>query len=292
MKTRFPPKWGVYRWAGPGLEKERLVGGLDRLADAEAEAHRLRKAGTSCYTEEDRTPILRARKTFLLTDLVRPDAHHFGFPDVGGLQIALEFFRWCVLWGDQVHGLRELLSMQPTCRGFWWVHGFTGYHWTRDLRDRFQYLLLYDPVFPEIAAWKAVHGLEIGRKKTLPLGHYDPPVRMGNASLEDVLTCLLTLRGDALAVSHNSHHLEAKTVHGVSLHAGERGWYFKLGYGYPLPDSSSWYLYVHSEPGERLADFVVRAFQEIQTWLVEPLNPCAYRPNPEEQWPYRGDRHA
>lgn len=214
-------------------------------------------------------------------DLVRPRAKHNY-----DLERAIAIFRWMAEtaqnpkygpgdgWGgsDAVAllnrnlGVRRVSSIDPFSR-----------NWEAELWTTFHYALLEDCVSDRVSQWRQDHGIGIDQSRMILSPHYAGvwPEYLVNrgcpgrySGMKGMINRLFTLEGRRFKDSHNSSHLEARTIVRVVWETMPNH-SLRLEYGYGDEWSSSWCKFIPAQPEEMLPDWLYRAWHEANALLTE-----------------------
>ena len=135
-------------------------------------------------------------------------------------------------WG--ISGVRELLSGGSGLN----LSQVSPIQSIEDLKTRFHLALLSKNARPASRRWRAELGICVDGEITLPYRHYRPfdgvqhcGYRLESDIRSAVTRMLSTKAGAKLAVSFNSTHTKAQTVHAVEI-AIDEGFEFNLRYGF------------------------------------------------------------
>ncbi len=177
--------------------------------------------------------------------------------------------------GPLYPGLTERLSGASCVNLFWYgVDAISGREWRKELHRRFVHIFLYRHATEGVLNWRAVHGIRLGNKVTVP----GPTVNkhaeinfIGNKAWRhhgewyvNVLDALFKVGGSHLAWCLNDCHHGATCIHRVFLKPYRTGPSFILDYGF-MEESGSWrHTLATQKKGEPLAFTARRAWDTLQ----------------------------
>lgn len=214
---------------------------------------------------------IKSRFDLDIIELVRPDGY---WPNPYSIEQAFQTFRWMAVtgkdytkpgrWGSS--GVRELLSMSSGVN----LSSISGITSIEDLRRRFQYAVL-GKGNEAITSWRNDHRVHVGEKVTIPYAVHKP-YNFGSSSapfnseanIQEELNRMLKPADDqTMKVSLNYVHHWVRNLHGVQIHAGDKGFVFDIWYG-TAPKSTGRYSHwndtlARSREGETFLQTLGRA---------------------------------
>jgi hypothetical protein len=212
-------------------------------------------------------------------DLIRPRAP-YGYD----LEKAIAVYQWMVKTAQNPKygpddGWRgsyavALLNRNVGARRVCEVDPFSR-NWEEELWGAFRYALLDDCTSGQVEQWRVDHGISINQSRVISAPYYAgklPMIDWGSpgrySGLKGMINRLFTLEGRRLKDSHNSSHLQARTIVRVLWQTMPQHSLI-LKYGYGDEWSSSWEISIRSQEGELLPDWLYRAWHEANALVTE-----------------------
>lgn len=165
-------------------------------------------------------------------DLVRPETYsYFGLLDA---EKVLLTYQWMVSTANRSYeGVYELLTGQPTCRGWREVEPL-GKNWKSELATRFRYIFLSGLAQPGAIQWRTVNQIDLATSKVIHARYCGSDSRPYFVELGDFIRLLdrIFQAKGTLVRQLNPFHEKAREVKRVQLEIRPE-FRFILKYGFP-----------------------------------------------------------
>lgn len=205
------------------------------------------------------------RKKIWFRELVEPDVLQFM-----NLGFHFEIYRWLVKQGQSYHGVMELLSKKPTCKGFGHPEPFKfdelNSTWTieEELKRRFEYALLSRMASEEAIRWRLDNKIFIDNSKMIGgLRCHDNNGNIAESELFNTIKDIVQGKR-VLNWSPNDRNEDAIYIKRGELAVRPDYYMLKLIYSTGFEESHGWDLKIVSRRDETFFDFLNRVYKLLQ----------------------------